>query len=744
MSAKEQDRTPEELFIQIFSDAYGPEKTRYLFPRCPFDDIRQIPRVADFVLQLDAGRVAIEIEESRGQQDLTGRLLAENSMTSMGWSVYRWSASQLRQRSGEVQEELQYFLGEHPRFQEIADFLPAQRGSSIDARSLELRDHQRAALDALAEMRRNNETIALLYHATGTGKTVTAILDAMQVGPRVLYLAHTKELVEQTADRFSTLWPERTAGRFTGDIQQTDTDIVCATVQSMARNLNRFSREAFRYLIVDEAHHAAAETCRKVLAYFHPQFTLGLTATPERADGRDILDIFRHTAHRLDIQTAVELGELSPVRCIRVRTSVDLSDVRIRNVQYVAGDLERKVSSPARDRLIVDTWFELARGRLTLVFCVSVSHAKRLAQMFRDRGAAAEAVYGTMKQADRESFRSRFRSRELTVLCACDLLSEGWDCPETEVLFMARPTLSQVVYTQQLGRGMRKAPGKDFLMVVDFVDNAGRFSTPWSLHRLLGLKDYRPGQYAAAPAALAAAEARLYEQGIKPEALQDWPLQVTDYELVDLFSWQREAEGMLSQKELVRRVMPQAETVEQYIASGKLRADLEIPTSSGVLRYFKESTLLEKAAEFGWEIIDDSSRKEKFVDMVRTGPMSKSYKPVLITAFFRCADGDGRAQMRDIIASFRSYYENRLSAGLVTETQGIFRSSSFTDAEIRRLILDYPYRRFADRGMMHYIGVLDIIQMDEAVWTRLTEGEKEDLVQVCSRRLEEYFRRLKR
>ena len=129
-------------------------------------------------------------------------------------------------------------------------------------------------------------------------------------------------------------------------------------------------------------------------------------------------------------------------------------------------------------------------------------------------------------------------------MCACDLLNEGWDCPETEVLFMARPTMSKVLYTQQLGRGMRLADGKNCLMVFDFVDNASQYNMPYSLHRLFKLKKYRPGQTALGKDRTA--EESLYERGEKPEALIYYPVSVTDCEAVDVFNWQEEAAGMIS------------------------------------------------------------------------------------------------------------------------------------------------------------------------------------------------------
>lgn len=184
-----------------------------------------------------------------------------------------------------------------------------------------------------------------------------------------------------------------------------------------------------------------------MLAYFTPRFTLGLTATPERSDGNNILDIFKNTAHRLDIQTAVEIGELVPVRCIRIHTNIDMTKVRFNSVQYNIRDLESKIFVPERNRLIVDTWMQYVRDKRTVIFCASIRHAEQIAEMLTAQGVSAMAVSGSMKLAERNEATERFAQKKILVLCACDLLNEGWDCPETEVLFMARPTMSKVLYT---------------------------------------------------------------------------------------------------------------------------------------------------------------------------------------------------------------------------------------------------------------------------------------------------------
>ena len=738
----------EDLFIDLFSEAFGAEKAGYLYSQYHFYDIYQNSRYADFVLENGSHRVAIEIDDEAShnkQLVSSGKfyddLLKQNSMVYLGWDVYRWAVRQMQTQPDAVKDELQLFLGSHPQFKEIEDYLPAQKAKALDGANLELKEHQKAALKALEQMRDNSETIALLYHATGTGKTTTAVLDAKRCGGRVLFIAHTQELVDQATKRFRELWTNTTVGRYCEVIKQPRAHVVCGSVQSVALHLDEFKDDEFDYLIVDEAHHAAADTYQKILSYFKPAFTLGLTATPERADDKSILEIFKNTAHKLDIQTAVEIGELVPVRCIRIHTNIDLTKVRFNSVQYNIRDLESKIYVPERNRLIVDTWMQYVRDKRTVVFCASVKHAQQIADLFREQGIKAAAVSGSMKQSERREFQEKFVNRDIQVLCACDLLNEGWDCPEIEVLFMARPTMSKVLYTQQLGRGMRLYEGKESLMVFDFVDNASQYNAPYSLHRLFRLKDYQPGALAVAPSGKKTAEDELYARGEKPEALLDWPVDATDYELVDIFNWQEEAAGMISQMEFVRRVEVQTETIERYVREGKLVPDLVVPMSEHrTFKYFKEETLKKYAEQYGWTLIDDNNRKSVFMDMIRQMDMSYSYKPVLMKAILLYADDKGRVKLDDIVAYFRSYYENRRASGLPVEKKNsIFAKGGYTDKEAERNILANPFKRFEDMQMLRHTRTLGIVQVDESVWKHLTKEERAEIAAICDEKLNGYF-----
>ena len=605
----------------------------------------------------------------------------------------------------------------------------------------ELREHQEEALANLIKMREEGKTIALVQGATGSGKSAIGVLDAKQVGKRVLFLAHTKELVEQGTANFERLWPDVKVGRFYESFHDTDTFVVCGSIQSIIRNLDQFKPDDFAYLIIDECHHASAKSYTKILSYFRPKFTLGLTATPERADGADLLEVFQTVAHKLDIKDAVETGVLCPVRCIRVKTNIDMSDVRINGFKYNALDLEQTIMIPDRNRLIVDTYMEYAKGKSTVIFCTSVNHAETIAQMLRDKGIKAEAVSGSTNASVRKQILKQYADKEIQVLCACDLLNEGWDSPITEVLFMARPTMSKVIYTQQLGRGMRTHEGKKFLMVFDFVDNANMFNCPYSLHRLLNIAEYVPGGMVLGTKQSMQWDRDMFKKGEKPAVLVDFPISVMDYEMIDIFNWQDKANQMYSEMELVRHVTAQEETISRYIKEGKIVPDMDVPISEHrTLHYFNRERVKEYCQKFGWTEITVSNRKQLFLDFCNEMQMSYSYKPVFLISFLSNMNEHGEAMLSDVAESFMWYYEDRIKKGLPAEKKNcIFTKGDYTLKDVERLILSMPFKRFEGMGYMRHSKYLGVIQIDKSIMKTLDDDDISTILTYCTDALERYW-----
>ena len=321
-------------------------------------DIYGRHRYIDFALESPESKIAIEIDGETyhnpskvSENKYADDLLKQNSLIYDNWKVYQWIYSQLEKQPEKVKDELITFLGSSPMFKAFEADLPVQMGQTI-----ELRDYQQEAIDNLKRMREDGKTIALLYHATGVGKTITAATDAKAVGGRTLFLVNALKLASQAKDTFAKVWPEATLGEYTGSQKDVSQTVIFATVQSISKDLEKFSPTDFDYLIVDECHHAAANTYQKIFTYFHPKFILGLTATPERSDGEDMLELFQNVAHKMDLKTAVERDVLVPIRCIRVKTNIDLTDVRINGIKYNSQDLESKLFIPERNQLIADTY----------------------------------------------------------------------------------------------------------------------------------------------------------------------------------------------------------------------------------------------------------------------------------------------------------------------------------------------------------------------------------------------------
>ena len=382
MKATSVNSRAEELFVQLFCEAFGPEKTENLQVQYPCVDIYGRHRYIDFALESPESKIAIEIDGETyhnpskvSENKYADDLLKQNSLIYDNWKVYRWIYSQLEKQPEKVKDELITFLGTSPMFKAFEADLPVQMGQTI-----ELRDYQQEATENLQKMREDGKTIALLYNATGVGKTITAATDAKAVGGRILFLVNALKLASQAKETFAKAWPEATLGEYTGSQKDMTQTVIFATVQSISKDLEKFSPTDFDYLIVDECHHAAANTYQKIFTYFHPKFILGLTATPERSDGEDMLELFQNVAHKMDLKTAVERGVLVPIRCVRVKTNIDLTDVRINGIKYNSQDLESKLFIPERNQLIVDTYLKYVNGKKTVIFCASVDHAAEIAK----------------------------------------------------------------------------------------------------------------------------------------------------------------------------------------------------------------------------------------------------------------------------------------------------------------------------------------------------------------------------
>lgn len=301
----------------------------------------------------------------------------------------------------------------------------------------------------------------LCQMATGMGKTVT-FANIPRHGGRVLLLSHREELVEQPRKYFDCSFGiERASHHSNGE------EVVSASVQSIVRRLDRFDQQDFQLIICDEAHHAAASTYRSIFDYFQPEKLIGFTATPNRGDKVRLDNVFQKIIFQRDLRWGIKNGYLCDITCKRVDIGFDLSAVKTRHGDYAPGELDEAMDGTAD--AIAQAYRDIAVGA-TLIFAVSVHQAEEIAS----RIDGAVVVTGETK--NRAAIIEDFTAGKIPCIVNCMVFTEGTDIPRVETVIVARPTQSEALYAQMVGRGLRLYPGKKKLILVDCVGITGRSS----------------------------------------------------------------------------------------------------------------------------------------------------------------------------------------------------------------------------------------------------------------------------
>jgi superfamily II DNA or RNA helicase len=350
---------------------------------------------------------------------------------------------------------------------------------------MQLRPYQQQAIADLRQAFRSGVRAPLLVAPTGMGKTVifSAITQAAAGrGRRVLILVHRRELIRQTGAKLTNAGV--THGIIAAGFEPSDHHVQVASVQTLARRLERQHLQP-DLIVIDEAHHAiAAGTWNKVISHWPDSFLLGVTATPVRQDGRGLGAMFTKLVLGPSTADLMAAGYLTPVKIYAPPQVADLTGIRTRAGDYANDQAAAAMTRPTVTGDAISHYQRIAAGQPAIAFCCNVNHATTVCDAFNAAGISAATLLGNT--IDRDALVARFTAGELQVLVTVDVVSEGFDCPGAAVAILLRPTQSEGLYLQQVGRVLRPAPGKAAAIILDHVGNVHRHGfpddvRPWSL-----------------------------------------------------------------------------------------------------------------------------------------------------------------------------------------------------------------------------------------------------------------------
>ena len=519
--------------------------------------------------------------------------------------------------------------------------------------NLEPNPSQIEALYELNKTRSEGFDKALVVAATGTGKTYLAAFDSKDYN-KILFVAHREEIIKQAQKSFKNVSPNKTSGFFYNKSKETDKDIIFALVQSLGResNIKQFRKDEFDYIIIDEFHHAVANNYKRILDYFTPKFLLGLTATPERLDNKDVFALCDYNnVYEIRLKEAINKGFLSPFRYYGIYDdTIDYDQINLRNGKYDEKELEEKLMINKRAELVLNHYHKYNFSR-TIAFCASRNHAEYMAEYFTHHDIPSAAVYSGSQgeyTEKRENAIEKLKNNELKVLFTVDMFNEGVDIPTIDSVLFLRPTESPTIFLQQLGRGLRIAENKKYLTVLDFIGNYKKANlVPFLLSD--SYDNY-------------ATKTLLKENILEFEYPSDCFIDF-DFRLVDLFK--RQASQELRVKD---RIVLEYESVKETLNHRPTRMDLFLKMDENIITAMKRTSKFNLFRDYITFLSDNdelnieekefiSTPAHDFLKAMEQTSMTKSYKMPILKAFYNNGNIKMAITDDDVYKSMKEFYE---------------------------------------------------------------------------------------
>lgn len=335
---------------------------------------------------------------------------------------------------------------------------------------------QNEALKNLKKLRTEQKSKALIISATGTGKTYLSAFDVKAFRPnKILFVVHRLNIAKKALATFRRIFKNKTLGLYSGNEREIEADFIFSTIQTISRedHLSKFEKNHFDYIIIDESHRSGADSYLRLIEYFDPKFLLGMTATPERTDGNDIFSLFDHNiAYEIRLNRAMEEGILCQFHYYGI-TDLKVNNEILENTKdFNLLSTDERASKIIEIAQLYGTYNGITRG---LIFCSRNDEAKALSEKFNQKGLKSISLSGSNSEEEREEairlLESDDINEKIDYIFTVDIFNEGVDIPKINQILMIRPTESAIIFVQQLGRGLRKVEGKDFLTIVDFIGN---------------------------------------------------------------------------------------------------------------------------------------------------------------------------------------------------------------------------------------------------------------------------------